>query len=166
MPYVGEIRIFAGNFAPLGWAFCQGQMLPISENEQLFQLIGTTYGGDGEVTFALPYLQGRVPLHKEANVYELGETAGVEQVTLTQQQIPTHTHPMLASTGPGTSANPQGNVLGSPPAVTMFLRENPTAPLAATMVGPVGGSQPHDNRMPVLAISYILSLFGEFPSQT
>ncbi len=169
-PYIGEIRLWGGNFAPLGWALCQGGMLPISENEALFNLIGTTYGGDGETTFALPDLQGRVPVHQGQGPglggYTLGETGGVEQVTLTAQQIPVHTHLMLASTAGGTSANPQANVLGSPPAVTLFLKENPALPMAATMVAPAGGSQPHDNLMPHLTINYILSLFGTFPSPT
>ena len=169
-PYIGEIRLFGGNFAPAGWAFCQGAILPISENETLFQLIGTTYGGDGESTFALPDLQGRVPVHQGQGPglsgYTIGENAGVEQVTLTNQQIPIHTHLMLASTAGGTSANPQGNLLGSPPAVTLFLKEKPTLPLAATMVAPAGGSQPHENRMPFLTINYIISLFGTFPSPT
>src|ERR1700741_3234437 len=98
-PYVGEIRMFAGNFAPAGWMFCEGQLLPISENEVLFQLIGTTYGGDGESTFALPDLRGRVPIH-QGNNFTLGENGGVETVTLTTGQMPTHSHPLLASTGP------------------------------------------------------------------
>src|SRR5499426_4473401 len=104
-PYVGEIRIFAGNFAPAGWMFCEGQLLPISENETLFQLIGTTYGGDGESTFALPDLRGRLPMHQGSG-FTLAEVAGVETVTLTVQQIPVHSHPMLASADPATTPNP------------------------------------------------------------
>src|ERR1043166_5148973 len=109
-PYVGEVRMFAGNFAPAGWMFCEGQLLPISENETLFQLIGTTYGGDGESTFALPDLRGRVPLH-QGNGFILAETGGVEEVTLTVSQIPAHSHAFMASTQTGTSANPGGNLL-------------------------------------------------------
>src|ERR1700755_2561731 len=108
-PYVGEIRMFAGNFAPAGWMFCEGQLMPISENETLFNLIGTTYGGDGQSTFAMPDLRGRVPLH-QGNGFTLAETGGTEEVTLTIQQIPAHSHPMLASMNTGTGSNPQGNV--------------------------------------------------------
>lgn len=162
--------MFAGNFAPVGWMLCQGQPLPIAENEVLFQLIGTTYGGDGEETFNLPDLQGRVPVHQGqgpgiSQNYQIGEKTGVEEVTLTTQQIPIHNHGLLASTGGGSSPNPQGNVIGSPPAVTVFLRESPSTQMAATMVLPTGGSQPHENRMPFLAINYIISLFGIFPNQ-
>src|SRR6188508_1233640 len=110
-PYVGEIRMFAGNFAPAGWMFCEGQALPISENETLFQLIGTTYGGDGEQTFNLPNLQSRIPLHfgtGGGGTYQLGELAGVEQVTLSVQQIPIHTHALLASLDPQNATNPNG----------------------------------------------------------
>jgi microcystin-dependent protein len=162
-PYVGEIRIFAGNFAPAGWMLCEGQLLPISEYETLFNLIGTTYGGDGQSTYALPDLRGRLALH-QGNGYTLSETVGQEQVTLTTQQIPSHTHPLLASVAGGTTADPEGKVVASPPSVTMFLRESPTTDLPAAMVGGVGGSQPHENRMPVVAIHHIISLFGIFPS--
>jgi microcystin-dependent protein len=169
MPYVGEIRMFAGNFAPVGWQLCLGQPVPISENETLFNLIGTTYGGDGQQTFALPDLQGRFPVHQgtggglQSRI--IGEKAGVEEVTLTSQQIPIHTHGLLASTAGGTSPNPQGNVIGSPPAVTAFLRESPSSQMAASMVLPTGGSQPHQNMMPYLVINYIISEFGVFPHQ-
>jgi microcystin-dependent protein len=112
-PYVGEIRMFGGNFAPAGWMFCEGQLLPISENETLFQLIGTTYGGDGESTFALPDLRGRIPLHF-GNGFILAETGGVEEVTLTVQQIAAHSHPVLASPGAASTTNPGGSVLGKP----------------------------------------------------
>jgi microcystin-dependent protein len=167
-PYVGEIRMFAGNFAPAGWELCAGQLMPISENETLFNLIGTTYGGDGQSTFGLPDLQGRVPVHMGqgpgiSQTYQIGEETGVESVTLTTSQIPQHTHAMLASTAGGSSPNPEGNVLGSPPAVTMFLRENPEAALPANMVTPVGGSQPHENQIPELTVTYIISLFGIYP---
>src|SRR5436309_793108 len=107
-PYVGEIRIFAGNFAPAGWMFCQGQLLPISENETLFNLIGTTYGGDGQSTFALPDLQSRVPIH-QGNGFTLAETGGVESVTLTVNQIPAHSHPLLGTTTIATATGPGGN---------------------------------------------------------
>src|SRR4051812_30135437 len=109
-PYVGEVRMFAGNFAPAGWMFCEGQLLPISEYETLFNLIGTTYGGDGQSTFALPDLRGRLPIH-QGNGFTLAETGGVEEVTLTVSQIPSHTHSLLASQNTGTGTNPAGNVL-------------------------------------------------------
>lgn len=164
-PYVGEIRIFAGNFAPAGWMFCEGQLLPISENEVLFQLIGTAYGGDGESTFALPDLRGRLAIH-QGNGFVLAETVGAEEITLTVSQIPAHGHPMLASTAPGTTASPEAKVLGSPPSTTMFLREAPGTNLPPEAVAGVGGSQPHENRMPSVAIHHIISLFGIFPSPT
>src|SRR6187549_1429437 len=112
-PYVGEIRMFAGTFNPVGWAFCSGQIMPISENETLFNLIGTTYGGDGQETFALPNLQSRIPIH-QGNSYQLGEMGGVEEVTLTTQQIPVHNHPLIASVQNSTSALPTTNKFGRP----------------------------------------------------
>ncbi|MER8749435.1 tail fiber protein [Mesorhizobium sp. M1050] len=166
-PYVGEIRMFAGNFAPAGWMFCEGQLLPISENETLFQLIGTTYGGDGEATFALPDLRGRLPIH-QGNGFILAETGGAESITLTTNQIPAHSHGLLASTQTGTSANPGGNVLDQTTG-TIFMYidgQSPDGAMAATMVSPVGGSQPHDNFQPYLCVDFIISLFGIFPSPT
>ncbi len=169
-PYVGEIRIFAGNFAPAGWMFCNGQLLPISENETLFQLIGTTYGGDGESTFSLPNLQSRVPLHMGTGTsgitYQLGEAAGVEQVTLTTAQIPAHTHPLLVSTDVGSEISPNNNVLGALQTVKVFRPGTAGVQLAPQSISPVGGSQPHDNMQPYLCMNYIISLFGLFPSQT
>jgi len=170
MPYIGEIRMFGGNFAPVGWQLCLGQPVPISENETLFNLIGTTYGGDGQETFNLPNLQGRIPIHHGhgpslQSTRVIGEASGTVDVTLTQQQIPVHTHGLLASTAGGNSPNPQGNVIGSPPAVTAFLRESPSTQMAASMVLSVGGSQPHENLMPYLPVNYIISEFGVFPHQ-
>ena len=168
-PYVGEIRIFAGSFAPAGWMFCDGQLLPISENETLFNLIGTTYGGDGQSTFALPDLQSRVPIHKGTNAgqtFTLAEAAGVESVTLTTQQIPIHTHALLGSTGNGAQANPANNVLASSTLVKPYANETPGAVMASTSIQPIGGSQPHDNIQPYLCVTFIISLFGIFPSQT
>jgi microcystin-dependent protein len=164
-PYVGEIRMFAGNFAPAGWMFCEGQLLPISENETLFQLIGTTYGGDGQSTFGLPDLRGRLPLH-QGNSFILAETGGVEEVTLTVQQIPSHTHPMLGSTDPSTVLNAQNNVIGTPATATPFFAAAPNVALAPASVSPVGGSQPHTNFQPYLCVNFIISLFGIFPSPT
>ena len=118
-PYVGEVRMFAGNFAPAGWMFCSGQFLPISENETLFQLIGTTYGGDGQNTFALPDLRGRVPIH-QGNAFLLAETGGAEQVTLTVNQIPSHSHVPAANSGNGTSTSPVNNVWAAQPALLQY----------------------------------------------
>jgi microcystin-dependent protein len=164
-PYVGEIRIFAGNFAPAGWMFCEGQLLPISENETLFQLIGTTYGGDGESTFALPDLRGRVTIH-QGNSFILAETGGAEEITLTTQQIPQHSHAFLATTSPGSETNPENNVLATSTATKIFRESNANQPMAQVMVSPVGGSQPHTNFQPYLCLDFIISLFGIFPSPT
>jgi microcystin-dependent protein len=166
-PYVGEIRMFGGNFAPAGWMFCEGQLLPISENETLFQLIGTTYGGDGQATFALPDLRGRVPIH-QGNGFTLAETGGVETVTLTVSQIPSHTHPYLGTSN-SALANPPANALVAtlPGAnITAYQTDPPIQQLIASAVGPVGGSQPHNNFQPYLCIDFIISLFGIFPSPT
>jgi len=170
-PYVGEIRMFAGNFAPNGWMFCEGQTLAISENEVLFQLIGTTYGGDGEQTFNLPNLASRVPIHMgtgpDGTTYQIGEMAGTEQETLTVNQIPNHTHPLTASTAAGTDSNPQGNVLATTGGgIFLYYEGGVDSNLNAAAVGPQGGSQPHENTQPFLCINFIISLFGVFPSQT
>ena len=161
-PYVGEIRMFAGNFAPAGWMFCEGQLLPISDYDTLFNLIGTTYGGDGQSTFALPDLRGRVPLHF-GNGFTLAETGGVESVTLTVAQIPAHNHAMLASDDIPTQLNPQNNVTGQ--AAAKFYRfGNPSVTLSPSMIGSTGGSQPHNNFQPYLCVDFIISLFGIYPS--
>lgn len=160
--------MFAGNFAPAGWLFCSGQLLSIDENEVLFQLIGTTYGGDGESTFALPNLQSRIPIHFGTATsglnYQLGEMAGVEEVTLSVQQIPAHSHPPGASTNPGNSASPANAV---PATNTTALPYGATPPVIAmnpSVIQPAGGSQPHENMQPFLCINFIISLFGVFPS--
>jgi len=164
-PYVGEIRMFGGNFAPAGWLFCEGQLLPISENETLFQLIGTTYGGDGESTFQLPDLRGRLPIHR-GNGFILAETGGAEEITLTVNQIPAHTHPFVVNSGQGSSPNPENNLLGGSPNVDVFIQDVANVALAPTSVSPVGGSQPHTNFQPYLCVDFIISLFGIFPSPT
>ncbi|CDX25316.1 Tail Collar domain protein [Mesorhizobium plurifarium] len=164
-PYVGEVRMFAGNFAPAGWMFCEGQLLPISENETLFQLIGTTYGGDGESTFALPDLRGRVPLH-QGNGFILAEIGGAEEITLTINQIPAHSHPFLGNTGNGSQAAPQNNVLASSTLVQLYAAETADAVMATSAISSVGGNQPHTNFQPYLCVNFIISLFGIFPSQT
>ena len=169
-PYVGEIRMFAGNFAPNGWMFCEGQTLPIAENDVLFQLIGTTYGGDGQETFNLPNLASRVPIHMgtgpDGTTYQIGEMAGTEQETLTTQQIPIHTHPFLGSEQNGTEPNPTGGFSATSTTLQPYVQETPSAAFAATSITPAGGSQPHENTQPFLCINFIISLFGVFPSQT
>ena len=169
-PYVGEIRMFGGNFPPNGWMFCEGQTLSIAENEVLFQLIGTTYGGDGEETFNLPNLASRVPIHMgtgpDGVTYQIGEQAGTESVTLSTQQIPVHNHALLASTGPGGLNAPAGNITGESAAIKIYIDDTPTAAMNAAAVTPAGGSQPHENCQPFLCINFIISLFGVFPSQT
>jgi microcystin-dependent protein len=164
-PYVGEIRMFAGNFAPVGWNFCEGQLLPISENETLFQLIGTSYGGDGQETFALPDLRGRVPLH-QGNNFILAETGGVEEVTLTVQQMPSHSHPLLASSDTAAGATPTNLVLGKSTGVDAFINAQPGDPIGAASITPLGGNQPHANMQPYLCVDFIISLFGIYPSPT
>ena len=167
-PYIGEIRLFAGNFAPVGWAFCQGQILAISEYETLFNLIGTTYGGDGQSTFALPDLSSRVPIHAGTGgggSFVIGQFGGVETVTLTQSQIPAHNHVPRASLATGTQTSPAGNVWASS-ANLPFSSNAPSAAMDAAAIGNAGGSQPHDNMQPFLAINFIISLFGIFPSPT
>jgi microcystin-dependent protein len=166
-PYVGEIRMFAGNFAPAGWMFCEGQLLPISENETLFQLIGTTYGGDGESTFALPDLRGRIPIH-QGNGFILAETGGAEEITLTIQQIPAHSHAALCSNDLATLGPPKDSVPAPAPDANAFPYglDNPGTTLSPTTIGPVGGSQPHTNFQPYLCVDFIISLFGLFPSPT
>ena len=165
-PYVGEIRMFGGNFAPAGWMFCEGQLLPISENETLFQLIGTTYGGDGQASFALPDLRGRIPIHQGAGL-TLAETGGAESVTLTQNQIPAHSHALVASTNPAQlSAGPNGSVLADSGATLLYAGAAPSVSMSPSAIGATGGSQPHENMAPYLCVSFIISLFGIFPSQS
>jgi microcystin-dependent protein len=164
-PFIGEIRMFGGNFAPAGWAFCDGSLIPISENDALFNLIGTTYGGDGQTTFALPDLRSRIPLHVGPG-FALGQSGGVETVTLTTSQIPAHSHVPQASTNTGTQISPQGGVwAGSSPTLNEYASVAPSLNMDPAAIGPAGGSQPHDNMVPFLAINFILSLFGIFPSQ-
>ncbi len=167
-PYVGEIRIFAGNFAPAGWSFCDGQTVAIAENETLFNLIGTTYGGDGQTTFALPDLRGRMPIHQGSggSNYVLAESGGVETVTLTTAQIPAHSHTFGATSASGTQTSPNGAVLANSQGPQPYIQEDPDGGLAAQAAGPSGGSQPHENLQPLLGVNFIISLFGIFPSQT
>ena len=169
-PYIGEIRMFGGSFAPVGWMFCDGATLAISENETLFQLIGTTYGGDGQSTFNLPDLRGRTPIHmgtgKNGTTYQLAEQAGEESVTLTVQQIPSHTHPFVGAATAGNAVTPSGNLPANSFSVKPYINESPDGNFNQNAIGPVGGSQPHENLQPYACINFIISLFGVFPSQT
>jgi microcystin-dependent protein len=164
-PYVGEIRMFAGNFAPAGWMFCEGQLLPISENETLFQLIGTTYGGDGQSTFALPDLRGRIPIH-QGNGFILAETGGAEEITLTVSQISVHSHPLLASSNGGQQSSPNNLNLAAVTGTDIYSGDEPFVSMSPQAISPVGGSQPHTNFQPYLCVDFIISLFGIFPSPT
>lgn len=168
-PYVGEIRMFAGSFAPNGWMLCQGQLLPISENDVLFNLIGTTYGGDGQETFALPNLQSRVPMHA-GNGFTLGESGGVEEVTLTTNQIPSHLHvpqgnAAAAGQNSGTAVSPANGVWATQQSLQQFAPGPANANMNAGVIQPAGGSQPHDNMIPYLCINFIISLYGVYPHQ-
>lgn len=165
-PFVGEIRMFGGNFAPVGWMFCNGAVLPISENEVLFQLIGTTYGGDGQTTFQLPDLRGRVPVHQGTGLstYQMGESGGVETVTLTQNQIPAHNHtPFGCNTG--NSETPANNFWANSNTGKPYAAAPAAVQMNVGTIASAGGSQPHDNMIPFLCVSYIIALFGVFPSQ-
>lgn len=162
-PYIGEIRMFAGNFAPAGWAFCDGALMSIAENNALFNLIGTTYSGDGQTTFGLPDLQGRVPIHQGAG-HVIGEKSGSETVTLTTGQMPRHSHALHGSSALANGSAGSGGVLASSSS-SFYGSGMPNTAMAAQAITPLGGSQPHDNMAPFLTINYIISLFGIFPSQ-
>ena len=167
-PFLGEIRMFGGNFAPVGWAICNGALLPISIYDALYALLGTTYGGDGITTFALPDLRGRVPIHQGTNPYgtfTLGEVGGTESVTLTTNQIPAHTHAFLGRAAAANSSDPTGRVLGTAQFDAYTASDNATVSLASGAVGITGSSLPHDTMGPYLAINYIIALEGIFPSQ-
>lgn len=166
--YVGEIRMFPGTYAPQGWALCNGQLLSISENEALFTLIGTTYGGDGQTTFALPNLQGRAPVHMGTNPatgtnYLLGQSAGTENVTLLTTQMPAHTHAVLAAQAAGDIANPSNNVWASNNVSAYAADPTGAVAMNPAAISPAGGGQPHDNMMPFTVINYIIALNGIYP---
>jgi microcystin-dependent protein len=169
-PFVAEIRIFAGNFEPNGWAFCDGRLIPIAQNTALFSLLGTTYGGDGRTTFALPDLRGRAPMHAGdgpgLSPRSLGESAGTETVTITPAQAPAHTHALNVSTGLADSASPSGNFLANSGTAALYASGPADTPLSAAAVTPVGGEQPHNNLMPYLTVSFIIALQGVFPPRT
>lgn len=169
-PYIGEIRMFGGNFAPAGWMFCEGQLLPISENDALFNLIGTTYGGDGQSTFGLPDLRGRVPLHQGqsgGSSFTIGESGGVESVTLTTAQIAAHQHTPLCNDQGGTLTSPLNAYWAAASSgEQMYSTPVGVNAMNAQAIGSAGGNQPHENMGPYLCVNFIISLFGIFPSQT
>jgi microcystin-dependent protein len=167
VPYIGEIRMFGGSFAPVGWAPCDGRSIAISEHEALFNLIGTTYGGDGQETFNLPNLQGRVPIHR-GGAYQIGQAAGVTSVALSVDQTPAHGHPLVGSTATAAGTNPQSAVLAHLPDAGVQTAYGSTAPFGAidpSSVSPMGGSQPHSNMQPSLAVNFIIALEGIYPTQ-
>jgi microcystin-dependent protein len=177
-PFIGEIRATSFNFAPRGWALCNGQILSIQQNQALFSLLGTYYGGNGTQTFALPNLQSRIPIHQGDGAglspYVIGQAGGTETVTLLQNQMPPHIHLVSASSSSGTSTAPSGNLLGVTNAGTAvapqagqldFVTTLPNATMEATTIGQAGGSQPHPNLQPYLVINFIISLQGIFPSR-
>jgi microcystin-dependent protein len=172
-PFIGEIRLFGGNFAPLDWALCQGQIMSIAENSALFALVGTTYGGDGQQTFALPNLQGRVPVHQGTNPstgtnFVIGQPAGTETVTLTVAQIPIHNHLVAANAGGANASSPSGQMIASGSSGPTWFAAAPASPqqfLAGNALATEGGNQPHDNMLPYLVVNFIIALVGIFPSQ-
>lgn len=163
-PFVGEIRMFGGNFAPQGWEFCWGQLISISENETLYVLIGTTYGGDGVTTFALPDLRSRFPMHQGQSTV-LGQIGGESSVTLSAAQLPAHSHAPVATSSAASTANPQDGTWAAWPD-SAYSAAAPTATMAAGALGVAGSSHPHDNMPPFLGMSFIISMFGVFPSQS
>lgn len=168
-PFIGEIRMFAGNFAPRDWALCDGQLLQISSNTSLFSLLGTTYGGDGRLTFGLPDLRSRIPIHMGSgpglSPRNLGSKGGSEKVTVTQNQLPIHTHGFSVSGDGGNEVNPEGKHLAASPNIRVFREATASEPLHANAIQPVGGSQQHNNIMPFTCVNYIIALQGIFPSR-
>ena len=168
-PFVGEIRMFAGNFAPRGWAYCDGQLLATSQNEALFSLLGTIYGGDGRTTFGLPDLRGRIPLHQGTgpglSARRLGSKGGGEKVTLTTDQLASHTHDWNANTTTADGTAPAGKVLAEPVGIRLYRQQDPDNSLASATIANTGGGQPHNNLMPTLCIHFIIALFGIYPSR-
>jgi microcystin-dependent protein len=169
-PFVAEIRIFPFNFAPKGWAFCNGQILPLSQNTALFSLLGTTYGGDGKSNFALPDLQGRTPMHPSQgpglSLHDLGETGGAETVTLLESEIPSHNHSLRADNLNSQSTIPTNNSLGRGNPVKVYSNVAPTTEMGSNSLAPAGGSLPHNNMMPYLTMYFCIALQGVFPPRT
>jgi microcystin-dependent protein len=166
-PFVAEIRIFPFNFAPRGWAWCDGQLLPISQNTALFSLLGTTYGGDGKSTFALPDIQGRAVMHPGQgpglSLHDLGETGGSETVTLLESEIPSHSHTVDASQADGTERSPAGQLLATGIGISQYQTPGPPTTASPSAVAPAGGDQPHNNLQPYLAFYFNIALQGVFP---
>lgn len=173
-PFVGEICIFPFNFAPKGWAFCDGQLLPISQNTALFSLLGTFYGGDGKSTFALPNLQGMVPIHAGQgpglSLYDLGQTGGTEYVTLLPFEIPAHSHSIQYGTSGGFQESPAGQIWkdtggrrGGLAYTTPPINQTDSVPMGAQAILPVGGSQPHNNMQPYMTLNFCIATQGIFP---
>jgi microcystin-dependent protein len=167
-PYIGEIRLFGGNFAPVNWAFCNGQLLSISQNSTLYQLIGTTYGGDGVNTFALPDMQGRVPVHTGQGTglqnYVIGQKGGFETIALTGGQVPNHSHGVLGSVG-APAASPQGATWGNSGITTKGFGNPPNNTMNSANIAPAGNGVAHDNLIPFQVVSFIIALSGVYPSQ-
>lgn len=168
-PFIGEVRMFAGNFAPVGWAFCNGDLLSVSENEALFGLIGSIYGGDWQTTFALPDLRGRLPLHQGVgggSTYQMSDAGGTESVILTTDQLPTHSHAQVGSSAPADGANPNGQVFSAGEDTPFYSPVNPSqmATMSSQVVQSTGASQPHDNMQPYLCVSFIIALKGIYPT--
>lgn len=168
-PFVGEIRMFAGNFAPRGWAFCDGQLLAVSQNDALFSLLGTIYGGDGRTTFGLPDMRGRIPIHAGTgpglSPRRLGAKAGAENETLTVNQLPSHGHTMSMSSGPANVPNPNNAIVGTNNVIEMFTGDTADVNMSSVSIGQVGGSRSHTNMMPYLCVNFIIALFGIYPSR-
>ena len=168
-PFVGEIRMFAGNFSPRGWALCDGQLLAVSQNDALFSLLGTIYGGDGRTTFGLPDLRGRVPIHAGQGPglsdRRLGTKSGAEQVTLTTNQLPSHTHPIKGTNNAATATDPAGNVPAQSSTIDLYVSTAPTVDMNAAAVAGAGGSRAHSNLMPTLCVNFIIALYGIYPSR-
>jgi len=166
-PFLGEVRMVSFLFPPKGWAFCNGQLLPINQNQALFSILGTTYGGNGTTTFALPNLQGRVPVHAGNGPTLLGQTGGDESHTLTVAEMPAHSH-LMGSVNQATVAVPTGNVLVGKPrrGVNVYASPPATTQINDGPAALVGGSQPHDNRQPYLVVNFIIALLGIFPSRS
>lgn len=163
-PYIGEIRMFAGNYAPVGWMKCDGQLLPIAQFETLYSLIGTTYGGDGQTTFALPDLRGRIPMHLSPS-HVLGESGGVESVTLTRSQLPSHSHTPQVDGDLGSGSSPSRMNWASSELSNYSTETQNLVPMNASAIALAGEGQPHDNVMPSLGVTFIISIFGIYPSQ-
>ena len=170
-PFVAEIRIFPFNFAPKGWAFCDGQLLPLSQNTALFSLLGTTYGGDGKSNFALPDMQGNAPMHpgqgRGLSLHDLGETGGSETVTLLQSEIPSHNHTVAVSVGDGTDQTPLGGKYATGVGgISQYAAATSLSPLSSNAIAPTGGDQPHNNMQPYLTLNFCIALQGVYPPRT